>query len=254
MNDTLFYIYEWYNIENNEIFYVGKGCGNRAKSTSKRNRNFKIYVENHKCAYRIIKYFTDEKEALKQEEKRILELKANGQCKCNLDNGGKGGLNFVWTDEMRKYKSENNPMKSTSQRARMSINNPMKNKEVVQKVAKKKCRSVIIEDIYFESVKAASIYYKVFDTEVINWCKRGYDRNKKPCRYTDEEQKDFTLKTTNSKKVIIDDKVFNSVREGAQYIGVCSETLIRAIKHNRKCKKYIVKYGNQQPSTDLKGL
>lgn len=64
----------------------------------------------------------------------------------------------------------------------------------------------------------------------------------------------YMLKITNSKKVIIDDKVFNSVREGAQYIGVCSETLIRAIKHNRKCKKYIVKYGNQQPSTDLKGL
>ena len=32
-----FYVYEWYNIDTNEVFYVGKGCGNRYKTTSRRN-------------------------------------------------------------------------------------------------------------------------------------------------------------------------------------------------------------------------
>ena len=32
-----FYVYEWYNVETNEIFYVGKGCNNRYKNISDRN-------------------------------------------------------------------------------------------------------------------------------------------------------------------------------------------------------------------------
>lgn len=31
MERKKFYVYEWYNIDTNEVFYVGKGCGNRYK-------------------------------------------------------------------------------------------------------------------------------------------------------------------------------------------------------------------------------
>lgn len=27
----MFYVYKWYNLDNNEVFYVGKGCKNRYK-------------------------------------------------------------------------------------------------------------------------------------------------------------------------------------------------------------------------------
>jgi hypothetical protein len=63
-----------------------------------------------------------------------VELKAIGQCSCNLDDGGYGGVNFVWTDEMRKYKSIYNPMKEEKQRQRMRDNNPMHNTIVAEKV------------------------------------------------------------------------------------------------------------------------
>ena len=69
-----------------------------------------------------------------------------------------------------------------------------------------------------------------------------------------DEYKNISIKTTNSKKVRVNDRVFSSVKKAAQFIGVWSETLIRCIKNNRKCKGYIVKYDNQQPSIDLNGL
>ena len=123
----MFYVYEWYNVNTNEIFYVGKGIGNRYKQVSKRNQLFKEYYENNECSVRIIKNFELEKDAFAYENKRILELKAQGQCFCNLDNGGTGGVNFIWTDEMREYKSIYNPMKEEEQKQRMRESNPMYN-------------------------------------------------------------------------------------------------------------------------------
>lgn len=97
----MFYVYEWYNVNTNIVFYVGKGCGNRYKQVSKRNQLFKEYYENNECAVRIIKYFENEQEAFDYEKERIVELKTINQSFCNLDNGGTDGVNFVWTKEMR---------------------------------------------------------------------------------------------------------------------------------------------------------
>ena len=241
----MFYVYKWFNVETNEVFYIGKGTKNRYKQIQKRNNLFLDYLQKNKCEVEIIEYFDDEQKAFEKEYELICHYKKKGQCKCNLDNGGKGGCNFVWTPEMRDYYSKYNIMKSQKQRERMSKNNPMKNPKIAQIVAKKKTRPVIIENKYFTSIKEAGEYYQVFSTEIQCWCKRGYDRNKKPCRYADEQQKEFVLKATNSKKVIVDDKVFNSVKEAANYLGVWSETLIRNIKNNKPCKGHICKYDNQ---------
>lgn len=237
-----FYVYEWYNTDTREIFYVGKGTRNRINHIKNRNKIFKRYIEEHNCSNRVIKKFDNEIDAFIFENERIVELKSQKQCMCNLDNGGIGGVNFVWTAEMKAYMSQYNPMKCEKQKKRMSLKNPMKNKSVAIRVASKKQRAVIIEDIRFDSVKQASEYYKVFDTEIITWCKRGYDRNKNPCRYEDEKQKEFVLKTTNSKKVNVDGIIFNSVREAAKHIGVWPESIIRAIKYGKNVKNHKVSY------------
>ena len=130
----MFYVYEWYNVDTNEIFYVGKGCRERYKQTIKRNKLFQEYYKNNNCNSRIIKYFEKEEDAFKYENERILELKEIGQCFCNLDNGGKGGVNFIWTDEMKEYQPKYNPMKDEKQKERMSKNNPMKNPDIAKRV------------------------------------------------------------------------------------------------------------------------
>lgn len=245
-----FYVYEWFNKDNQEVFYVGKGCKNRKSQIRKRNKLFQDYYNTHNCDNRIIKYFDNEQEAFLFENKRIIELKQKNQCCCNLDDGGKGGVNFVWTNELRLYKSKFNPMKNKKQKERMSKNNPMKRPEIVEKVMAKKKKKVVLGNKVYSSLKELANNFNINDTTIQYWIKRGYGRNFEICYYYGEEPKPFKIKThdTSSKPVIIDGIYFKNVRTGAKYIGVWSESLIRAIKNNRLCKGHKCEYANQQPS------
>ena len=59
----MFYVYEWYIKDTNEIFYVGKGIGKRYKVTKGRNSQFNKMLEKYDCDSRIIKWFKNEKDA-----------------------------------------------------------------------------------------------------------------------------------------------------------------------------------------------
>lgn len=246
----MFYVYEWFITNTNEIIYVGKGSKNRFK-VKKHNRFFDEMIKRFNCQSRIYKYFETEEQAFECEYQRIMELKSVGQCVCNINKGGSGGVVSWWTAEKRKYYSEYNVMKSEQQRKRMSENNPMKNKSVAQNVSKKHRRSVVIDGRTYVSVKDASLQLGVTENTVISWCRRGYNTDGKPCRYYDEEQKEYPIikkinpRIATYKSVIVDDRKFLTVKDGAEYIGVWSETLIRAIKENRKCKGHICYYDNQ---------
>ena len=76
-----YYVYEWFIVETGEVFYVGKGSGKRATSMKDRNDLFKQIRREHKCDYRILRNFTDNKEAFEYEKQRGLELKAIGQAR-----------------------------------------------------------------------------------------------------------------------------------------------------------------------------
>lgn len=251
-----YYVYEWFNEENGYVFYVGKGCKNRYKQISKRNKLFLDYYNNNKCGSRIIKYFDDEQKAFEYENQKILDYKLKKQCSCNLDYGGKGGCNFVWTQEMREYKSINNPMKKQTQRERMSANNPMKNPNISKKVKEKNAKKVVSGGKIYNSIKDLAKEYNIRDTAIQYWLKRGYNRNNEPCYYYGEEPKPFIIKTrkTTNKPVYIDEYYFDSVKSAAKYIGVWSESLIRAIKKNTLCQGHKCGYVNQQPSTSLNDL
>lgn len=250
----MFYVYEWYIVETGEIFYVGKGCKNRYKSKCHRNRLFDEFIKRFNCESRIIKRFDTEDEAFCFEKERIAELKAKGLCVCNLDGGGNGGVNFVWTDDMRKYKSVYNPMKAKAQRERMSKNNPMKRPDIAAENGKRKMRPVVINGTWYESLKSAAKSIGVCEFSILTWCKRGYDTVGNPCRYANEEQKPYpTIKKTHPgattpKSVIVDGIKFETVKDAAKFINTHSERLIRAIKSNRKCKGHECRYDNQQPS------
>lgn len=252
----MFYVYEWFIIETGEIFYVGKGCRARYKNTSHRNKLFDEFIKRFNCSSRIIKYFDSEEDAFAYEKSRISELKEKGLCVCNLDGGGQGGVNFVWTDEMRQYKSKYNPMKAYNQRKRMSQNNPMKNPDTAKTVGRTKKRAVIINGIGYDSLREAAREIGVCEFSILTWCKRGYDTDGNPCRYSDEPQKNYPAlkkthpKVTTPKAVIVDGIRYETVKEAADSIGVWSESVIRAIKAGRKCKGHECRYDNQQPSRE----
>lgn len=247
MGCDMFYVYEWFIIETGEIFYVGKGTNRRYK-VRKHNKMFNEFVKRFHSNSRIIAEFSTEQEAFEYEYKRIEELREQGQCVCNIKNGGFGGTVSDWNDEKRKRYSEHNVMKSEKQRSRMKENNPMKNPNVKAKVIPQKMRPVVINGNNYSGVKEASKILGVWDITVIRWCKRGYDLDGNPCRYADEKQKEYKLKTTNSKAVWVDEQLFPTVREAAKFLNVWPESIIRSIKNNALCKGRKCRYDNQQPS------
>ena len=102
--DNDFYVYEWYNLDTNEVFYVGKGKKERYKNIKQRNQYFKNYYNKHKCTVRKIKTDLLENEAFELEINLIDKYRKIGQCQCNLADGGEGTTfpKGSWNDMFRK--------------------------------------------------------------------------------------------------------------------------------------------------------
>lgn len=228
----MYYVYEWYEINTNEIFYVGKGCGERYKCR-KRNNKFNEYVKNHECDSRIIKYFDTEQEAFEYEYIRIEELKMAGQCSCNVMKGGRGGTAECWSDESREYYSEHNIMKEKEQRERMSKFNPMKNKEIAIRTNSKKRKAVVIGDKEYESVKEAMLAYGICWDVFNNWCIKGTNPFGEKCKYKDEPQVESKDEQFNNKKcnsIIYGGTKYNSKTDLAKEKGVSPGTVSKWLR------------------------
>lgn len=222
----MWYVYEWFIVETNEVIYVGKGCRRRFK-VRKHNRFFNDMIKRFNCESRIIKSFCDESEAFKYENERISELKKIGQCVCNIIGGGTGGTCSWWTDERRNEYSKKNVMKSEAQRKRMSENNPMKNEEVKRKVRNSIVRPVIIDGQEFPSVIDAAKHFGVNELTVSEWCKKGVNIYMQKCRYKDSEQVEFNHLNyfyKQSKEIIYDGIKYASNAELAKHLNLNPST------------------------------
>lgn len=257
MEEKYYYVYKWYNIDTGEVFYIGKGCRGRSGQVKRRNQIFQDYVNTHNCKVEKIEFFDDEQEALQREHELILEYKLKQQCVANLDDGGTGGLSFIWTEEMKKYKSEHNPMKDEAQKERMRIENPMKNPKIAEKVSIQNSRPVIINGIRYRGVLAAAKELKVAEPTICDWCTKGYDAHGSICRYEDELNKIFPpYKDPNSSKQImvsIDNNIFPSLKDAAKAYNFSYVSFSRKMKDNNgntTYKNHICKYVNQQPSQE----
>ena len=206
-----FYVYEWYNLDTEEVFYVGKGCRNRYKNTSGRNKDFLKYIEDNRVSVRIIKKDMTEEEAFLY-EKILSELyKEKGQCFCNLAPCGKGGCHFPLTQEMKKYWSKNNPMKAKEQRERMKNNNPMYDKEIAKKNGLAHKRPVSINGITYDSRIEASKIYGVSETTISDWCKKGVNSKGEKCFFPDGQIRGSKKGTP----IVIDGQYYSSIAVGA---------------------------------------
>ena len=249
----IFYVYEWYKTETNEVIYVGKGCRTRYK-VRKHNNLFNYIVNHCNCESRIIKYFEKEQDAFDYEFIRINELKRTKQCICNIKKGGNGGVVTWWDAETRERYSKNNVMKSVTQRERMAKNNPMKNATIAAKVGRQHRKPITFNGERYGSAIILAEKLGVTPTLISAWAKRGFSSNGTSCFYSANgepkgwQEKYKAMRMPKGKPVYIGNTLFNTVKEAATYLGITSAALIYILKHNKKYKNHICKYANQQPS------
>lgn len=104
----IYYIYQHRKADTNEIFYVGKGKGNRINGLHGRNNYWKNTVKKHNFVAEKILENLDEELALLAEIEIIDLYKKRGIKLVNLTNGGEGtsGFSYIRTEKTRKKLSE----------------------------------------------------------------------------------------------------------------------------------------------------
>lgn len=129
-----FYIYAHYRNDTGEVFYVGKGEGNRHKSKQGRNPYWENIVKAHGYKVEILQYFDTEDEAFQAEQDLIAELgrKDLGQgLLVNMSDGGEGASGAVRTPEQRQRYSETTWMRTEAGKASIRGElNPAKREDV----------------------------------------------------------------------------------------------------------------------------
>lgn len=82
------YVYGHYKADTDELFYVGKGSGNRAWDTHSRNKHWKSVVERHGFVVKILADNLTDEEAYQKEATLIAEV--GRQNLTNKTDGGDG--------------------------------------------------------------------------------------------------------------------------------------------------------------------
>lgn len=128
----------------------------------------------------------------------------------------------------------------------MSKHNPMKNPEVAKKVAEKKSRKVIINNIEYSSVKAAQEHYQVPYDTIARWCSKGINHYGEKCRFADQQQIEFKDKRYNKggcKAVVYKEKQYEAIIDLCNDINVsenaCREWLKRGFDPQENPCRYL---------------
>lgn len=247
----MFYIYKWFIKNNNEVFYIGKGKDNRVRKVKNRNNIFLDYYNNNECDYEILEYFEDEQAAFDREKELIAYYWSIGQAKANIDEGGKGGYHFAMTQKEREYRSKYSQWRSEEHRQFMREHNPMYNKEIVETVAQKNRKPLIIGEKEYSSIHEASEALKQPYETIRGWCKRGYNAERQQCYYKEDGPKEIPI-LKNETGVLIDGQYFPSIKRAATFLGKkTSSRLAEALRNNKQTYcGHKIEYANQQPSQE----
>ena len=102
----MYYTYT-HSIPDGKVFYVGKGKEGRAYSTSDRTLAWRKVVEdNQGVTMKIVKHFENEDDAFAHEIELITQFKDDGCKLVNLTSGGKGVMDYCFTEENRLSRSK----------------------------------------------------------------------------------------------------------------------------------------------------
>lgn len=190
MTNNVFYVYEYTRLDTNEVFYVGKGKGNRYKEIKKRNDVFLAIINS--TTYKVEKILEDlsESDAFEAEVSFIKYRKSLGQASCNLTNGGEGSSGYITKDSTKQLlstllKGRTSPMKGRKQSDEAKIKNSKshrgKKRSIQFKENQRKAASKQVIDtstgIIYSSLKEASVVTGISYGLLKAWL-GGFNKNK----------------------------------------------------------------------------
>ena len=138
-----YYVYIWYIVDTNEVFYVGKGKGRRYKQASNRNKFFTNMYKSHNCDVKKIYENLTESEAFQKERETVKWYKENTNFRLtNQTEGGEGSSGWNPPQEYRDKQSkihrsqwQDEEFREKMLAIRTDENGPYKSQEFREKIA-----------------------------------------------------------------------------------------------------------------------
>jgi len=127
----MYYTYGHYKADSKELFYIGKGKGNRAHERDSRSDFWRNIVNKHNYIVEIFADWPTEKEAF-EHEKFLIQCFRELTVLCNLTNGGDGCSGYIWTKEQKSKLKDRTPFmlgKSWSKEVKEKISVAQKGKK-----------------------------------------------------------------------------------------------------------------------------
>ena len=205
-----YYIYAHIRNDNNKIFYIGKGCNNRAYIQSNRSLYWKRIVSKYGYNVKILLNDLSEEEAYKYEIFYIDIEKKKGNCEANFTIGGDGVRvdKRWWNDKISK--------------SLIGIKRPI-GKE--NKSYKEFSNKEELFDLYVNQNKNSIEISKMFNVSYTTVTFR---------------LKEFNIKLRNSGKKSIkiiclnDNNIFDSINDAAKYYNLHRENISKVLNGKYK--------------------
>lgn len=96
----MYYTYGHYKADSKELFYIGKGKGNRSHEKDSRSDHWRNIVNKYGYTVEIFAEWESEKDAFIH-ERFLIECFKDLTSLCNLTDGGDGCSGYIWTDEQK---------------------------------------------------------------------------------------------------------------------------------------------------------
>ena len=216
-----FYVYEWFIVDTNHVFHVGKGQGNRYLELKGRNKYFLRVAEKYNVASRLYKDNLTEDEAWAIEKSHIEELQLIGQCETNIHEGGCGGdtvtrmpesdyIEFCKKIGEKTLERNNNP--EYYEAWLQSVTDAMQRPEVKQKISertKEAMRNPEVYELMWDRGNASPILlivnldYKLFKTvtELRSYLRQEYNLGARWCQKIMKQPFKISYQTKNNPKL-----------------------------------------------------
>jgi len=130
-----FYVYIHRKKTTKEVFYVGKGKGNRAYQKSRRNKFWKNIVEKHDFIVDFVEVGLQEWAAFELEQNLIAyygRRDLNDGPLVNATEGGEGAVGHIWSEELRAWRSEKTKEQFSSEEMRKKASDAKRGRKLTQ--------------------------------------------------------------------------------------------------------------------------